>query len=124
MNNSDRNTRTLIVSFLIAIFALIPLRFVEVGTQQSLISNTQVLGETISVSVEAKSDDNEVGKKLEAPYDEIDQLKGDEPCLSKETIDEVEKEVNSQLEKGGLSEEQVNLMIEELGKIETNVCKN
>lgn len=72
MNNIDRSTRTLIVSFTIAIFALIPLRFVEAGKQMELIDtnyainqNAQVLGETIEIEKEPKA-------VLEAPYNEIE----------------------------------------------------
>lgn len=67
MNNIDRNTRTLIVSFLIAIFALIPLRFIEVGEQRTVLSsNAQVLGETVDENI----------PKLEAPYDELENING------------------------------------------------
>ena len=45
MTDFDRNIRTLILCFVIAIVALVPLRFVEIGNNISNISNTQVLGE-------------------------------------------------------------------------------
>lgn len=47
MTDFDRNMRTLILCFTIAIMALVPLRFVEVGNSTITASNTQVLGETI-----------------------------------------------------------------------------
>lgn len=61
-DNINRNTRTLIVSFVIAIMVLIPLRFVEVGN--SLGGEASVLGESI-VSPEVR---------IEPPYDQIDAL--------------------------------------------------
>jgi hypothetical protein len=36
MSNADRNTRTLIICFLCAIFSLVPLRFVEVAQSRSM----------------------------------------------------------------------------------------
>ena len=50
-DNINRNTRTLIVSFVIAVMVLIPLRFVEVGN--GLGSEVSVLGESV-VSPEVK----------------------------------------------------------------------
>lgn len=74
MNNIDRNTRTLIVSFLIAIFALIPLRFIEVGEQRAVLSSeAQVLGETVDV---LKDNVEENAPRLEAPYDELENISG------------------------------------------------
>ena len=46
MTENDRNTRTLIVCFVMAMMALVPLRVVEMG--QSL-NQTRVLGETEEV---------------------------------------------------------------------------
>jgi hypothetical protein len=65
MNNLNRNTRTLIVCFLIAIFALIPLRFIEAGQQQDYLIPTQVLGEKTEKPVREVQ---EVRLGLEAPY--------------------------------------------------------
>jgi len=113
MNNFDRNTRTLIVSFLIAIFALIPLRFVEVGTQQSLMSQTSVLGETV-VNV---PEERIAEVKLEAPYDEL------EMCISEVEVKTMEDEVVDQLQNKDLSEEEMTVMLDELRKVEANVCQ-
>ena len=77
MNDFNRNTRTLIVSFVIAIFALIPLRFIEVGEQQNALNQSQVLGETTVVEEIIVSDDSsseEVVLGLEAPYDELERI--------------------------------------------------
>jgi len=47
MNNNDRNSRTLIVCFVIAVMSLVSLKFVDVGQRIESVSTTQVLGETI-----------------------------------------------------------------------------
>jgi hypothetical protein len=45
MTDFDRNIRTLIVCFVLAIVALVPLRLVEIGNIVD-VSSTHVLGET------------------------------------------------------------------------------
>lgn len=107
MNNFDRNTRTLIVSFLVAIFALIPLRFIEVGTQQSTIGNAQVLGEATSVPEEAN---------LEVPYNEA------EECISQDEIEEIRNEVATQLQNQNLNEVQTEELLNWLKASEANIC--
>ena len=47
MNDIDRNARTLIICFVVAVFSLTVLRFVELGQNMTTISQVQVLGETI-----------------------------------------------------------------------------
>ena len=51
MTNSDRNTRTLIVCFVIGIFALLPLRFAELNQNDYLESQEAVLGVTTKEEV-------------------------------------------------------------------------
>jgi hypothetical protein len=66
MTDETRNIRTLIVCFVIAIMALIPLRFIEVGNSMMEQSNQTVLGEQVTVSELPV---------LESPYDEIEGLR-------------------------------------------------
>jgi len=47
MTDFDRNIRTLILCFVIAIVALVPLRLVEIGNTTTA-SSAQVLGETVN----------------------------------------------------------------------------
>jgi len=49
MNDFGRNCRTLIICFVIALVALVPLRFIEVGNQESTLygGRNQVLGDEI-----------------------------------------------------------------------------
>jgi hypothetical protein len=114
MDNSNRNTRTLIVSFVVAIFALIPLWFVEVGEMQSFMSDAQVLGETISVPTE----NNYIEEaKLESPYDSI------ENCVSKSNIEIEEKKVIETLKEGNLDTQQTAVALEMLRELEIKACK-
>lgn len=47
MTDHDRNVRTLILCFVLAIMALLPLRIIEVRQDIQRASSTQVLGETV-----------------------------------------------------------------------------
>lgn len=71
MTDQDRNVRTLIVAFVIAIMALVPLRFYEIGQEVSSLSNVQVLGEVTEERVVAVEPVVEKDV-LEAPWNEID----------------------------------------------------
>jgi len=81
-DNINRNTRTLIVSFVIAVMVLIPLRFVEVGN--GLGSEVSVLGESV-ISPEVK---------IESPYDQID---SPVPCNLGEEVDAVVSDLIARL---------------------------
>ena len=52
MTDHDRNMRTLVLCFVLAIMALIPLRVIEYSQDVSEVSSTQVLGETVQQQVE------------------------------------------------------------------------
>jgi len=47
MTDHDRNMRTLVLCFVLAVMALIPLRMVEFSQNVADMSSTQVLGETV-----------------------------------------------------------------------------
>ena len=47
MTDNDRNARTLIACFVLAVLSLAVLRFVEVGQNIATVSSSQVLGETV-----------------------------------------------------------------------------
>jgi len=80
MNELNRNTRTLIVSFVVAIFALIPLRFMEASQSVSVFNEkAEVLGEQ-----------TEERSLLEAPYDVLESKKD---CLSEKTALELKKQI-------------------------------
>ena len=72
ISDIDRNSRTLIICFIIAVIALIPLRFVELGQDRELM-NAQVLGESMEVElIEEEENEGLPIIRIEAPYDEID----------------------------------------------------
>ena len=76
MTENDRNTRTLIVCFVMAMMALVPLRVVEMG--QSL-NQTRVLGETEEVLTDVvieEVDETEIETETE------DQMMVDEEGLA------------------------------------------
>ncbi len=77
ITDGDRNVRTLIVSFVIAIMALIPLRFYEIaqdtGVSSMNVSTVQVLGaSTVEDQLKVVVPTPTVSPVLEAPWDVID----------------------------------------------------
>lgn len=127
MTNLDRNTRTLIVCFSIALMALIPLRFVEAG-QQVMMYQSQVLGESAErrvVPVVKKND----SAKLQAPYDKIDGALGDYnddeevDCLMEEEVRGLVEEVTMGLVMGDYTEVEVRQVLEEVETIEKRLCR-
>lgn len=122
MNDANRNTRTLIVSFVIAIMALIPLRFIEAG--QGMMSQPQVLGEEIILPDDVDSE----MPLLEAPYNEIEsqQVLGDETaisCIAPEDAKTAIADFSAQIETGELSGEEVDHLVGQMIAIEENTCK-
>ncbi|MBU3935529.1 hypothetical protein KJ909_02550 [Patescibacteria group bacterium] len=97
MTDLDRNTRTLIVCFAVALLALIPLRFVEVG-QMMVQEQKQVLGER--VVVEPRTD-----------------------CLSVEEADVLVRGVTQSLVSGEYENEDVNRILKIVEEIEANICR-
>jgi len=47
MTDFDRNIRTLVTCFVLAVVSLAVLRFVEIGQNLPMVSGSQVLGETV-----------------------------------------------------------------------------
>lgn len=88
MTENDRNTRTLIVCFVMAMMALVPLRVVEMG--QSL-NQTRVLGETeevlTDVVIEEVDETTETETEDQMMVDEEDLANGGELIL--EEVEEV-----------------------------------
>lgn len=127
MTDLNRNTRTLIVSFVVAIMALIPLRFVEVGQ----MSQAAVLGD-MDVAEEVVLPNAQVGKQvvLEAPYEEIERGKvlgettvTERTCLPKVEAESVTIDLKNQIEKGGWTSTQLDELLAQLVAVEKNVCR-
>jgi len=107
MTDLDRNTRTLIVCFAVALFALIPLRFVEVG-QMMVQEQKQVLGESVTAPVYVEE------KVMIAPRTD---------CLSVEDADVLVMGVTQKLASGEYKEEDVTRVLEIVEEIEANICR-
>lgn len=122
MTNLDKNTRTLVICFTIAVMGLVPLRFVEVGNEMSL--GASVLGERMEEVVlpeagEPAESEAEKGL-LESPYEEIEQ--GQVRCTTDEDIQSLAKELEWRISSGTSSEEELNFVQVELQKAEENRC--
>lgn len=138
MNDTARNTRTLIVSFVFAIMALIPLRFVEVG--QSLQNQPMVLGEKIQNVETVVLPEDGISEEivLEAPYNEIEngyisdsdqEVLGEQTemvasdCIPTDDARNVLAEYETQLSEGGLDGETTDRLVSEMIAIESMMCK-
>ena len=109
MEEINKNTRTLIMSFTIAILAMIPLRFVEVGNQIEVVNTpSMVLGETSQQVILPNSD-------LESPYDVIDAEIKVSDCLSEEDASVMIKEIVNEMSPDYLSEIEL---------VKENICEN
>jgi hypothetical protein len=129
MNEINRNTRTLIVSFVVAIMVLTPLRFVEVG---QMVGESQVLGDVDTQVVLPEIDLEVVNEEpvLEAPYNEIESMAvlGEETvvvrdCITTEESQLMITDLQSQIDGMELNGEQWNEVITQLVSIEENTCK-
>jgi len=117
MTDTDRNTRTLVVCFSIAIMALIPLRFVEVGQQmEEVATSVTVLGETTQKEVVLPETRAEA--VLEAPYNEIDGS-----CLSGEQYVAKMELLSSELNKPGIQKSEVEELIQQAQGLDSRRCK-
>lgn len=116
MNDFNRNTRTLIVSFVVAIFALVPLRFVEAGQGMELQQSVsqQVLGESVEITPEVSQQ-----RVLEEPYNELE----NNICIKKTELKKIEKLVMDKLLDEKLSAEDKSNMLNALKDQEMSVCK-
>lgn len=127
MTDLDRNTRTLIVCFSIALMALIPLRFVEVG-QQVMMNQSRVLGESAEREVVVPMVEKIDPAKLQAPYDRIDGVLGDSDdkkvdCLMEEEVRGLVEEVTVGLVMGDYTEVEVEQVLGEVEAIEKRLCQ-
>ncbi|MBI2465282.1 hypothetical protein HYV64_04010 [Candidatus Shapirobacteria bacterium] len=137
MNDTSRNTRTLIVSFVFAIMALIPLRFVEVG--QMIQDQPMVLGDEVQFAEEVVLPESGISEEvaLEAPYNEIEgqfsysseEVLGEETqvvessCIPTEEAQVVLAEYETELSGGGLDGETTDQLVNEMISIESMMCK-
>ncbi len=118
MKDIDRNCRTLIVCFVIAIFGLVPLRFYEIGNQVSS-SGSAVLGEQVSLPESELTVASQ--PVLESPYEEIEM--GGLNCLSRDEADEQIGVLVEVLKSTDLNESSVSALVSEIERVENSVCK-
>lgn len=119
----NRNTRTLIVSFTVAIMAMIPLRFVEVGNQLEVIDRgSMVLGETSQEVIMPTSD-------LESPYNVIDaeveavEAVETNDCLTEADASVMIKEISSEMSQDNVSNEEITEYLSEINLVRENICQ-
>jgi hypothetical protein len=118
MEDINRNSRTLIVSFVVAIMFLVPLRFVEVGQSTYDSRSDQVLGETTAVQSKVVLPNAQV--VLEAPYNEIESQGN---CISKDEANATLKELKAKVANNQLNESQLKEMIGQMLVLEQDSCK-
>lgn len=123
MEEMNRNTRTLIVSFTVAIMAMIPLRFVEVGNQLEVIDRgSMVLGETSQEVVSLTSD-------LESPYNVIDaeveavEAVETNDCLTEADASVMIKEISTEMSQDNVSNEEITEYLSEINLVRENICQ-
>jgi len=123
MNDLNRNTRTLVICFVVAIFTLIPLRFYEAGSEMAM-ERSEVLGVQRQVEIELPNDKlrNESVSVLEFPYEEIESAEV-EDCVTEEEADRVVENLTDILKTPGLDSELVTAAMEEIKRVEASVCK-
>lgn len=125
MKDIDRNTRTLIICFVVAVFSLVPLRFYEVG-MQSEAQQAYVLG--LSDQADQMSlPDSQIQESsqpvLEYPYEEVEKQALTSNCLDQQEADRQIEALVEVLKTESLAEETVTAIVDEISKIEGSVCK-
>lgn len=125
MNDLNRNTRTLVVCFVVAIFSLIPLRFYEFGNQV-VANKSQVLGlyREVDISLPDSGLRSESVPVLEFPYEEIEASESEVvDCVPRSEVDRVVENLTEVLKVPGLEGELVTAAMEEIEKMESRVCR-
>jgi hypothetical protein len=102
MNDSNRNIRTLISCFVLAVMVLIPLRFIEEG-QSAVMDQPQVLGEEVVL-----------------PNSEVTEVP---TCISKDDADILLEKEKGLIRQGNLTGLEIDAVVNRLIDIEKNTCK-
>ena len=125
MKDIDRNTRTLIICFVVAVFSLVPLRFYEVG-MQSESQQAYVLGlsdEADKMSLPDSQIQESSQPVLEYPYEELERQASNTDCFSQQEADRQIEELVQVLQTEGLGEDTVSAIIEEISRLEALTCR-
>lgn len=128
MNDTNRNTRTLIVSFVVAIMALIPLRFIEVGQQLGEQQYVQVLGTDISREVVLPNAEIVAESVLEAPFAEMESQAvlgevGGVSCVSQAEAEKTLTIMRDRVAVGDLDREQLDYAVQRMVEVENSICR-
>ncbi len=140
MTDNDRNMRTLVVSFMVALMVMVPLRFIE-ATKTTLEEANRVLGESTYIQpVRRVVQEKPVvvtNSELEAPYNKIEMSSDSEliesevksvpevknPCLTAGTASRM---INTLVKSSGdvseMTEAESALLFEKIDKIEKRIC--
>lgn len=129
MNENNANTRTLILSFAIAVMALVPLRFVEVG--QMLGEQPMVLGETTAYEEVVLPQQATERPLLEQPYDEIEAganvlgETAEEPtsCIAITDADQLESKIIKRMQSEDVTRGEIDELVAQMAEIENLRCK-
>lgn len=127
MTELDRNVRTLIVCFSIAIFGLIPLRFVEVsqlGAEKPTVLGEYIEEEIVLPQTAESANKYEIGQ-LEAPYDSIDNtvLGESVECVTSDEVLSKVEEVNQAIKSNSHNRFETEEMIRNLLLMQESVCR-
>ena len=111
MKDFNANSRTLVVSFVIAVMFLIPLRFVELGNQMTAATAPQVLGVETENVVLPSAEVNVAAPVLEEPYATIEAN-----CAQ-------ELKLLAKLKNGNLTQKQTDEVVAQIAKLDKTGCK-
>lgn len=80
MTDNEKNYRTLIVCFIIVLFGLVPLRFIEVKKSKLISLRTQILGDEVHyddedvIEAEIVASEVKLDEEIVLPDSDIDHL--------------------------------------------------
>ncbi len=103
----NKNTRTLVISFVVALGVLVPLRFVEVGNMMTASTggNYQVLGESVA-------------RDEEVVLPEIV-----EECLPEDQVMPMVKALLSEVTSPGIGESEADAKLAQIEILQNRVCR-
>lgn len=128
MTENEKNIRTLIVSFVVAMMVMVPLRFVE-ATGQTLVASNRVLGEMTAVPIQRVQRETvpvvKSGGALEAPYNKMENKENKTVCISAE---KAEKQIYAIIKRNGGTLDKLNAaqsadVYNQISKIDKNTCR-
>jgi len=136
MTDLQRNTRTLVICFVVGLFSLLPLRFYEEG-QLVEEYNRQILGAyslSEEVNLETVEQEPIIEAELEAPYAEMEargeqtietgEYLGAASCISFEEAMMVNAQTVALLDSGAIDDEQRAELNRSFNNVMEQVCRD